>query len=84
MKLCKTYRTHKDSTNIMFQTTSFEKEIPSWESGAGNIPQTPCPSISAGTAAAFIRQFYLAPTEPFEKGKTPCTENTVIWFKHKL
>ena len=40
------YRIPKNNTTIRFQRTSFEKEIPSGGSQAGNISQTSCPTVS--------------------------------------
>ena len=44
MKSFEKCRMPKNNTNSCFQRISFEKEILSRESKAGNISQTPCPS----------------------------------------
>ena len=46
IRFSETYRIPKNSTNICFQRISFEKEIPSGGSQAGNMSQTSCPKAA--------------------------------------
>ena len=45
MKFSEQYRIPKNDTNLIVKRISFEKEIPSGGSKAGNISQTSCPIV---------------------------------------
>ena len=43
---------------IMIQRSSFEQELPSWESQAGNMSQTSCPTSGAARARNTTREYW--------------------------
>ena len=66
MKLHEKYRIHKNNTNLIVQRISFEKEIPSGGSQAGDISQTSCPTGGFSGISATNRQSEGAFTVPCE------------------